>query len=445
MLSLMRVSMFAALAALLVFSEPALSSDDPILEQAAGLIKSQEYKSAYELLEPLETERAGEVNFDYLFGIAAIDSGHVTRGVFALERVLAVQPNNAQARAEIARAYYQLGENETAKMEFQNVLAAQPPDDAKQAINRFLSAIDKNLGLTTRYGAFMDFGIGYDTNVNSATSSTSVAVPLFGGAIFNLSNSAQELSSSFMSLAAGASFSTPVSKDLSAFGSVAGNKKLNWSEEQFDTDSLDFTLGGQFKQGLNAYSLAVQDGSYYVDGERFRHAYGLSGQWQRTINENNQASVFAQVSRLAYPGQEIRDADRYVIGTGWGHAFGGDKAPVLFLSAYVGTEEERHSNVPFFGNNLYGLRAGGQFTLNPRTVIYGSASYEYRDYGGDDPLFLKTREDDQYDFAVGMRYLPGYNWTIRPQLSYTRNDSNILINEYDRTVISINFRHDFSW
>src|SRR5690606_25496091 len=131
----------------------------------------------------------------------------------------------------------------TAKAEFQHVLQQEPPEDAKQTINRFLSAIDKNLGLATRYRAFIDFGIGHDTNVNSATTSANVAVPVFGGAIFNLSNNAQELSSNFISLAAGASFSTPVSQNLSVFGSVTGNKKLNWSQEQFNTDSLDFNLG----------------------------------------------------------------------------------------------------------------------------------------------------------------------------------------------------------
>lgn len=442
---LARFGILAILGCLLSISIPVIAAEDPVLADALSLIKSQEYKAAYDLLEPLESERAGDVDFDYLFGVAAIDSGNVTRGVFALERVLAIQPNHTQARAEIARAYFQLGENETAKAEFQHVLNQDTPEDAKQAINRFLSAIDKNLGLATRYRAFIDFGIGHDTNVNSATAAGNIAVPVFGGAIFNLSNNAQELSSNFISLAAGASFSTPVSQNLSVFGSVAGNRKLNWSQEQFDTDSLDFNLGAQYKKGLNAYSLALQDGSYYVDSERFRHAYGLTGQWQRTINESNQFSTFLQASRLEYPGQGVRDADRYVIGAGWGHAFGGDKAPVLFVSGYVGTEEERESNVPFLGHDLYGVRAGGQFTLNPKTVVYGSAGYEYRDYGGDDPLFLKTREDDQYDFAVGMRYLPGYNWTIRPQLSYTKTDSNILINEYDRTVISINFRHDFNW
>lgn len=420
-------------------------AEDQTLSKASALIKSNDFESAYQLLEPLEAERAGDQDFDYLFGIAAIDSGNVTRGVFALERVLALNPDNAQARAEIARAYYQLGENETAKMEFQNVLNQQPPENAKQTINRFLSAIDKNLGLSTRYAAFLDFGFGHDSNVNSATSSSAVAVPFFGGAIFNLNNTAQESSSRFVSASGGASFSYPVSKDFSLFGSVVGYKKMNWSQEEFDTDSMDFNVGGQFKKGPDAYTLSAQDGSYYVNSTKFRHAYGLNGQWQHDVDESNQLSVFFQAARLSYPGQTVRDADRYVVGTGWGHAFAGDKSPVVFLSAYVGEENERASNVPFLGDQLAGVRAGGQFSLNPKTVLYASTSYEYRNYGGTDPLFLRSREDNQYDFSIGMRYFPGYAWTIKPQLSYTRNDSNIVINEYDRYVLSVNFRHDFNW
>ena len=106
-----RFGLYAVLVLLLVFSGRAISAEDPVLNEALALIKSREYKSAYKMLEPLESERAGDVDFDYLFGVSAIDSGNVTRGVFALERVLAIQPNHAQARAEIARAYFQLGEN----------------------------------------------------------------------------------------------------------------------------------------------------------------------------------------------------------------------------------------------------------------------------------------------------------------------------------------------
>ena len=43
---------------------------------------------------------AGNPNFDYLLGIAALDSGRFAPAVLAFERVLAQQPDNLQARAE---------------------------------------------------------------------------------------------------------------------------------------------------------------------------------------------------------------------------------------------------------------------------------------------------------------------------------------------------------
>ena len=87
----------------------------------------EQYRQAFQLLEPHEQARAGDPAYDYLLGIAAIDSGELTRGVFALERVLAVNPNHAQARAEIARAYFLMGENKVARQEFEQVKQARPP------------------------------------------------------------------------------------------------------------------------------------------------------------------------------------------------------------------------------------------------------------------------------------------------------------------------------
>src|SRR5450631_1718575 len=90
---------------------------DPALDQARQFIDKNDAKAAYDLLIPLQAERAGDPAYDLLLGIAANESGRHSEAVFALERVLAVQPNNARARAEIARAYFALGERPTAKKE----------------------------------------------------------------------------------------------------------------------------------------------------------------------------------------------------------------------------------------------------------------------------------------------------------------------------------------
>ena len=82
--------------------------------------------------------------------------------------------------------------------------------------------------------------------------------------------------------------------------------------------------------------------------------------------------------------------------------------------------------------------------LSPKTTLFGSASVESRNYGGPDPLFLVTRKDTQSDLKVGINYVFASQWTVTPQVGYTSNRSNIVINQYDRTVLSVNLRRDFN-
>ena len=82
---------------------------------------------------PLQSDRAGDPEYDFLLGSAALGIGKNTEAVFALERVLAVQPNSAPARALIARAYFNLKETETARREFENVKKQDvPPEVSRQ-------------------------------------------------------------------------------------------------------------------------------------------------------------------------------------------------------------------------------------------------------------------------------------------------------------------------
>jgi predicted Zn-dependent protease len=83
---------------------------DAGLDRAAELIGAHQADAAYAELAPQEVVRAGEPRFDHLLGLAALDSGHVTQAILALERVLARQPGNQPARAELARAYLAAGE-----------------------------------------------------------------------------------------------------------------------------------------------------------------------------------------------------------------------------------------------------------------------------------------------------------------------------------------------
>lgn len=422
---------------------------DETLTKASELLNQKNYKSAYELLEPLESERAGDVEYDYMLGVAAIEHGEVSRGVFALERVLAQQPNNQNARAMIAKGYFKGGEAENAKAEFENILGQNPDPQLAKLIEDNMSAVNKATGQATTFAAFIDGGFGWDSNINSATSNSSVSAPgIAPGLNLTLGDASREQSSKYLSLTGGASFRTPlasISKNLSLFGAAQGSVRTNWNESEFDPSYTDLTLGLTYKKFIDQFTVALQRNNFAIAGERFRKSHGVTGQWQRQIDDRNQVSVFAQTSDFNYPNNGVRDAQRTIVGGGWGHAFTGDKAPVVFTSVYGGKEDVDDSTFDFLSNDIYGARIGGQMVLNYKLVAYANASYEIREHDKTDPAFLSKREDDQFDFSVGLRYIPLPNWTIKPQLSYLHNDSNISLFDFDRTVLSVNVRKDFNW
>jgi len=107
-----------------------------LLREAESMIKAGQPAAAYELLEPREGDFSGEIAYDYMLGIVALDSGKPDRATIAFERVLAVNPNFPGARLDLARAYFAMGSDEMAKKEFETVLTQSPPDHVKAVVEK---------------------------------------------------------------------------------------------------------------------------------------------------------------------------------------------------------------------------------------------------------------------------------------------------------------------
>src|SRR5690348_12105472 len=63
--------------------------DGKLLDEARGLLAANRGPEAYALLAPHEEDWAGDRDFDYLFGAAAVDSHHPDEAVLALQRAVA--------------------------------------------------------------------------------------------------------------------------------------------------------------------------------------------------------------------------------------------------------------------------------------------------------------------------------------------------------------------
>lgn len=427
-----------------LLSGSASAAEEDVLVQASKLLQDKKANEAYVLLAPYQSERAGEPDYDYLLGIAALDNGKPNEAIFALERVLAVKPDHLQARAEIARAFLATGEIAASKQEFETVQQQNPPQEVSATIQKYLDIIETTrTGKKTTVRSYVEAMYGHDSNVNSATSSREIAIPFFGGALVTLNENGVRMHDNFSSVAAGFNFRHLVSAGWSLIGGANANKRMNDTKDVFDTGSLDGNLGLIFTKGEDNYSAVLQLQSFAVDNNRYRDASGMTAQWQRNLDNSSQASLYVQHTYLSYPGQIDRDADRNIAGGAFARSLAGAYTPTIYIGGYGGEEKARRADRTYLSFELYGIRAGGEMKLTPWTTLHGSISAEDRRYRGQDPLFLTGRKDTQSDLKLSISHIPAPQWTITPSLGYTHNKSNIIIDQYDRTVFSISARRDF--
>lgn len=422
-----------------------IAGADELLDRARTLLEAGNAEEAYALLAAEEATRSGSPDFDLVLGIAAREAGDPAMAVFALERALAADPGNVRARTELARAYFDLGENEAAQQEFTGVRQETLPPAMTKAVDDYLSAIDARLeARNRRIDIFIEAAAGFDSNVNSATDNSEVAIPAFGNLVFTLDRTGRELDSGFFELNAGTVFSAPFLRDdLRIFGGAVIEERITVDEEDFRTRTADGQVGLRLESGDEAFLASFLGQRFYIDGDPNRDQLGFAGQWQHSFGERTMGSVFGQWAAQRFPGQDIRDVNQYGGGIGIVHAMDRAGDPIVYASAYGGADDEQENSRPDIGRTFAGVRVGGQYSWNRKTLLVGGVSYQWSRYGAEDPLFLERREDNFFLVRAGVQYALTRNWSVQPELQYTNNDSTLPVNDFDRWQAFVTIRNDF--
>ena len=241
---------------------PAINAAEPqLLLAAQGMISDGKPLDALDLLSPYEFEYAGEKEYDYLLGLSLLDSGQAGQSVFAFQRVLAIDPNFAGARMELARAYFDMSEFSRSRAEFTTLQSLSPPENIQLVIEKYLSAI-RNRTLRDKRGwsGYVQMGAGNDSNANSAP-----AVSSFLG--FTLAEQSRETESSVISTVAGVSYDLPVNYFRTYYVRSNLTHRSNNDATFSNSFSYDISTGMRqsFKDG-DSTNLSLQFYSTDVDG-----------------------------------------------------------------------------------------------------------------------------------------------------------------------------------
>jgi len=264
------------------------------------------------------------------------------------------------------------------------------------------------------------------------------------GATLTLSASNLEASSKYFSAAAGGEYTHIVSPKIKLFIGADIKKRQNPDASAFGTGSLDAHAGIRYGEDDNNVTVSLQRGRFYLAGDPNRDTYGASAQWTYTVHPQLQVSLFGAftASRYVPIGIQANDSNLGLAGISWLYAVDPEAKTVISTSAFVGKDGEDKIRADG-SKDFRGVRVAAQHRLSDDIALYGNLGIQLGDYDTVNVAFNEKREDRQYDAAAGVSWRVNDAWSVRPQVSITKNKSNIAIYQYDRKDASLTVRWDF--
>ena len=423
---------------------------EKLLSKADELINNGRPGEAYRLLEPIELIHSGEARFDYLIGIAALDSGKPDKATLAFERALAVNPDFAAARLDMARAYFQLGDILRAKTEFSRVLTQNPSQSARSTILKYLEAIDEmQEGKMTHVTGYAEGGIGYDSNVNISTSQSQI---IAGGMNITLDPANVQASDDYYQIAGGGTAIRTLTPHWELYAGADLRIRGYRTQKNFDALDLYARAGASYGTNGDRLRFGAFGWEFLLGGIQNSRIAGINADWNHMFNQRHQLNLFGQYEHFRYadPVMQPNDFDQQIIGGGWAHVLAGGNSS-LYANLYHGMEKDISTIItpltPDGGRidgaqRFNGLRIGGQADISDNTTLFANAGVQTGDYSKVNVIFLVQRSDRLYDMTLGEVWHWDKHLTLRPQISYARNVSNISLYSYNLTDVSLNISRE---
>lgn len=412
-----------------------------LIIESRDQIDRGEAEAAYAALAAQLGLYAGDPEFDYLLGIAALDTGRAGEALLALERVLLVQPDHLQARAELGRAYLATGEYENARAAFRDVAARDIPPEARRLVGRYLDEIARlearqRIAITGLIG--LEFG--YDSNANVGSSSDEWILGN-GTPVIPLPVSLPKRSMVF-GIDGAISISGPMDGRWRWITGVRSSTRRFPSADTLDQVQVDLSAGVTRRQECHQLTVLGQHQDLRLDGDALRRVNGLVAHWQCNPNRRSSFGAWFQVASLKFPGQSVRDATRRTIGLSAARALQAPTDALLTGAIHFG-DERADPAWPNLAHRFVGARVSLNTPLAANWRGEIALHWESRHFDGPEPLFARTRHDRQTELRIGAERWLDKGWAVQPELSLVRNSSTLAPNDFRRGQFTVRATYRF--
>jgi hypothetical protein len=343
-----------------------------------------------------------------------------------LDRILAERPSAGPVRFELARALELSGDHARSLREFARLRSGALPPDLAREIDRVISTLRS----ARPFGGSIEVGIAPDSNVNGATSASTIII---NGLPFQLDPSARRKSGLGLEGAGQVYWRHPLGGDTRLVVDAIARGTV-YRDPDLDDGTVQLSIGPEFGNRLRPSLLVAR--RWYL-GRGYSWSYGGNAQWLKPISRKTVLDLGARVERVEVQRSTALDGTSYAASIALEHAL----RPSLFARASI-SANRYDARSPAFASTSAGTTFLIAKDFGPAS-IYAQAGYSHL---ATDGLFLgRKRTDDRIELSGGLSLRRIQLFGASPVVRLTRviNNSTAILYDTSRTRVEFALARPF--
>ena len=362
----------------------------------------------------------------FLLGQIAFAQKDYAAAIGDYRRVLVSHPNVARVRLELARSFFEAGDDDNAERQFRFVLAGDLPGPVTDRVHDFLDQIHQRRSWSYRF----TLGVAPDTNYNAAPSIRQVQ--LFG-LPFELDEAARQKSGIGLLLNTGGEYDWALSPDL-RWRFAANGTRLDYPDNRFDDSSVEGFTGPKLLLGKWDVSVLATSSMRWLGktpydhgaGGRIEADYGVDQRLLLGGNIELFQTWYHQVPEQTGAAGAVNFFANYAL------------TPSSIVTGNFGVTRVS-AEVPWF--RYTGLRAAGGLgkELPLGITAYVQGEVDFAPYDGLQPLFEDRRNDLTGVIRLDLsdRRIDVYGFTPVIKYAFIDNQSSVAYYSFRRHQVQL--------
>lgn len=409
------------------------------LQQA---IATEQYALAWEQAKKLKNQYEGEPKFDYLYGLAALETGHFDYALLALKRAVINQPKQVRPHLELARTYLALDNQDSAILEFKIALELPMPAIVRSNVEQQLQALTLGTPDTSQsnWQSSASFALGHDNNVNLGVNNASINLPIFGGV--TLDNASIKQDSSYSELGAQLDYNRIQTAERTWFVTTSFNHKQYPHAVAYSTNSLNLNAGQVFLDGKKRYQLGLNLQALNLREQNYsrsqtleasiNYQQDLASYWQGAIHWNN--TNYHQANNKNQNNQTLQVNTQYQFNVNeLGHQIG--------LS--ISHETPEKDKFKYLNRDIVSIGYGISKTWNPKHTSSIGINVQRRVNQDVDLTYRAKRKDRRLTLQIAHQIQLDSKASFFTNAGYVNNASNLDLYDSEKAFIKTGLNYQF--